>query len=109
MTTTIAALINAKFAEAAETPQYTSTNCKTAVDKFTATNISGANATLTVHIIPVGGAAGPSNAVIKTIAPGVTWTFPEIVGHSLESGDVLSTVASVASAIWIRASGRQFT
>lgn len=109
MTTLIKTLIQAKFAEAVETSQYPSDNCKTAVDKFTATNISGANATLTVHMVPLGGAAATSNAITKVIAPGATWTFPEIVGHSLEAGDVLSTLASAANAIWIRASGRQFT
>lgn len=109
MTTTIKALIEAKFAESAETPQYTSDNCKTAIDKFTATNITGANATLTVHVVPSGGGPVTSNAIVKVIAPGATWTFPEIVGHSLEAGDFLSTLASTANAIWIRASGRQFT
>ena len=109
MTTLIKALIQAKFAEAVETTQYTSTNCKTTVDKFTATNIAGVNSTLTVHVIPSGGAAATSNAIVKVISPGATWTFPEIVGHSLEAGDVLSTLAGTANAIWIRASGRQFT
>jgi hypothetical protein len=109
MTTTPKVLIPPKLAEAAETTQYTSDNCKTAIDKLTATNITGANATLTVHLVPSGGAAGASNAFSKVIAPGATWTFPEIVGHVLESGDVISTIAGTASALSIRSSGRQFT
>jgi hypothetical protein len=109
MTTTIAALIEAKFAENAETVQYTSTNCKTAIDKLTATNITGSNATLTVHMVPAGGAAATSNAIVKTITPGQTWPFPEVVGHSLEAGDFISMIAGTASAIWIRSSGRKFT
>lgn len=108
MTTTPKVLIPPKLAETAETTQYTSDNCKTAIDKFTAVNTGGANATLTVHLVPSGGAAAVSNAIAKTIAPGVTWAFPELVGHLLESGDVISTIAS-ANTISIRASGRQFT
>lgn len=109
MTTTLKVLINAKLAEAVETTQYTSANCKTAIDKFTATNTSAANASITVHMVPAGGAVATSNAITKTIPPGGTWTFPEIVGHSMEAGDVISTIASVPGAIWTRASGRQFT
>lgn len=109
MTTTIVTLIQPKFAETAETVQYTSDNCKTAIDKLTATNNSGANATITVHQVPASGAAATSNAIVKVLAPGQTWPFPEIVGHNMEAGDALSTIASAASAIWIRASGRKFT
>lgn len=109
MTTTIKALIEAKFAETVETAQYPSNDCKTAIDKLTVTNVSAANATITVHLVPAGGAAGTSNAIVKVIAPGATWTAPEIVGHNLEAGDAVSTIASVANALWIRASGRQFT
>lgn len=110
MTTTPAVLINSKFAEAAETEQYISKNCKTAIDKFTATNRGAAAATLTVRLIPAGGAAAESNAVSKTIQPGQTWSFPDsLVGHNMDPGDKISTVASDAEAIAIRASGRQFT
>lgn len=111
MTTTPKALIEAKFAEAAETPQYTSTNCKTSIDKFTGTNVTALNATIAVSIVPAAGAAGPLNRITftKTIAPGKIDLFPELVGHILESGDFISTLAGTASAIVIRATGRQFT
>ena len=108
MTTTLKALIQAKFAETAETPQYQSENCKTSIDKFTAVNTTAANATLTVHLVPSGGAAGTNNAYSKTIPPGGSWPFPDLVGHVLEPGDTISTIAS-ANGISIRASGRQFT
>lgn len=111
MTTTPKALIDAKFAEAAETVQYPSTDCKTSIDKFTATNVTAANATIAVRLVPAGGVAGPLNTITytKTIAPGACHTFPELVGHILESGDSISTLAGTADAIVIRASGRQFT
>lgn len=111
MTTTPKVLIQPKLAEVAETVQYPLTaadSAKTSVDKFTAVNTGAANATLTVHLVPAGGAAAASNAFTKVVPPGTTWTFPEIVGHVLEAGDVISTIAS-ANTISIRASGRQFT
>lgn len=109
MTTTPKVAFEAKFAEAAETEQYKATNCKASIDKLSATNTDIVNQTLTVHLVPPGGAAGPSNAITKQIAPGATWPFPEIVGHTLESGGAISTIASVASKVWIRASIREFT
>lgn len=110
MTTTVTVLIEAKQAEAAQTTQYTSTNCKTAIDKFTAYNGSGANVTLTVNLVAPSGAAGAANITSsKIIPPGQEWPFPAIVGHTLENGGVISTIASAAGAVVIRASGRQFT
>lgn len=115
MTTTPKVLIAPKLAEIAETLQYPLTaadSVKTAIDKFTAVNTGAANATLTVHLVPAGGAAGPANAFSKTLTAagtsGASWPFPDIVGHVLEAGDSISTIASAAT-ISIRASGRQFT
>lgn len=108
MTTTPKVLIQPKLAEIAETLQYTSDNCKTAIDKLTAVNTGAANVTITVHLVPSGGAAGVANAFSKTLAAGASWPFPDVVGHVLETGDTISTIASAAT-ISIRASGRQFT
>jgi hypothetical protein len=108
VTTIPKVLIQPKLAEAAETPQYTSDGVKTTIDKFTAVNTGAANATLTVHLVPAGGATGLANAFSKTLTPGASWPFPDLVGHVLEAGDSISTIASVAG-ISIRSSGRQFT
>jgi len=43
----------------------------------------------------------------RVIAPNETYTFPELVGHVLESGSTISTLASAAASISIRASGRE--
>jgi len=109
MTTTLKVLIQPKLAEVDATSQYTSQGCTTTIDKFTATNTSASNHTLYVHLVPSGGTAGPTNAITKTIAPGQTWSFPEVVGHSLEAGDSIWTDATTGGVIAIRASGRQFT
>lgn len=112
MTVTAKPIINGKLAEAAETTQYTApTGTRTIIDKFTGCNISAAAATLTARIVVSGGAAGTSNtiALTKTLAPGETYTFPEMVGHVLAAGDFISTLAGTAAAISIRASGREVT
>lgn len=113
MTTTPAVLIKPKLAEIAETQQYLSDGCITAIDKFTAVNTGAANATITVHLVSAGGAAaGAVNAFSKVLTPtgtpGAEWPFPLLPGHLLEAGDSISTIASAAT-VSIRASGRKFT
>lgn len=111
MTITFKELIAAKYAENSQTTQYTATNCTAVIDKFTATNISGSNATISVHIVASGGAAGNTNLIIdaRQIAPGESYTCPEVVGHTLDNGSFISTIAGTASAITIRASGHEIT
>ena len=111
MATAPAVLIQPKYAENVETTQYTSDLVQTAIDKFTGTNVTGSPATITVHLVPLAGTAGNSNAIVftKTIPAGKTYIFPEIVGHNLEVGGFISTIASAASAIVIMASGRKIS
>lgn len=111
MTVTVKNIIPAKDAENSQTAQYTASNCKTIIDKFTGTNHTASNATISVNLVVSGGSAAATNVIVstRTIAPGETYTFPELVGHSLESGGFISTIAGTASAISIRASGREIT
>lgn len=111
MTVTVKTLISAKQAENVQTTQYTAINCKAVIDKFTATNTSAANVTLSANLVASGGVAGVSNLIVdaRSIAPNETYTFPELVGQSLEPDGFISTVASAASALTIRASGREIT
>ena len=110
MSVTAKCLLEAKYAENAETTQYTAgAGIRTIVDKFTGTNVTAAAALLTVKIVASGGAAGASNTVVyqKSIAAGETYTFPEMTGQILNSGDFVSTLAGTATAIVIRLSGRE--
>lgn len=109
MTVTAKPLVQAKYAENVETTQYTATNVRTIIDKFTATNVTGSAAVLTIRIVPSGGSAGASNAITyqKSIAAGTTETFPEMVGQYMAAGDFVSTLAGTASALVIRMSGRE--
>lgn len=111
MTTTVKVLIPAKNAENAQTTQYTATNVKAIIDKFTATNYSAGALTISVNIVTSADTAGNQNLIVKTktLAAGEAYTFPEIVGTALESGGFISTLASAATSINIRASGREIT
>lgn len=110
MTTTTAAIIPAKAAENAQTTQYTSTSVKTIIDKFTATNTTGGNVTFAVNLVNSGGGAAAGNLMFsRTILAGQCYTCPELIGHTLEAGDFISTLAGAATSITIRASGRQVT
>jgi hypothetical protein len=110
MTVTAKALFNPLQAQNAQTTQYTAPGgTRTIIDKFTGTNTTGLAATLTINLPPNGGAAAAANTIVsaKTLQPGETYTFPEVVGHVLNPGDFISTLAGTANAIAIRASGRE--
>lgn len=111
MTVTIKNIIPRKQAEAIQTSQYTALNCKTIIDKFTVTNTSANNVLFSANLIPEAGAAGVGNLIVqaRAIAPGETYTCPELVGQTLEVGGFISTLASAAASLTISASGREIT
>lgn len=111
MTVTVRNIIPRKQAENAQTTQYTATNCKTIIDKFTVTNTTAAAVTFACNLVASGGAAGASNLVLstKSIAAGEAYTCPELVGQTLESGGFISTLAGAAASLTISASGREIT
>jgi hypothetical protein len=109
MSVTVKVLIPAKIAETGNTTQYTATGVNAIIDKFTATNYDTVARTLSVNLVTSGGTAGNDNLAVKakTLQAGETYTFPEIVGHILAPGGFISTNASTATSISIRASGRE--
>ena len=111
MTVAVKVLIPAKIAEASQTTQYTSTGLTTIIDKFTATNYSGSAATISVNLVTTAGNAGDQNLITKTksLQASEVYTFPEIVGQVLASGDFISTIAGTATSINIRSNGRVVT
>jgi hypothetical protein len=111
MTVTVKVLVPAKFAEASQTTQYTSTGVTTIIDKFTATNISASAATISVNLVTLADTAGNTNLITKTksLQASEVYTFPELVGQVLGAGDFISTIAGTGSAVNIRVSGRQVT
>ena len=109
MAVNVRVLIPAKIAENTQTTQYTATNVSAIIDKFTATNYSASAATISVNLVTQFDSAGNQNLIIKqkTLLPSETYTFPELVGHVLQPGGFISTIAGTASAINIRSSGRE--
>lgn len=93
-------------------PSYTAVNAKAVVDKFTATNTGANNETLSVYItniVPPVVDATKQIVDARGIAPGETYTFPEVVGQTLDAGYAICTVASTNAVLTIRASGREIT
>ncbi len=111
MTVTVKNIIPRKQAENVQTTQYTATNCKTIIDKFTVTNTTAGAVTFACNLVASGEAAGVSNLVLSTrsIAAGETYTCPELVGQVLEPGGFISTLAGAATSLTISASGREIT
>lgn len=111
MAVSVKVLIPAKTAENSQTSQYTAAGVTTIIDKFTATNYNTAAATISVNLVTAAGSAGNDNLIVKTksLQAGETYTFPELVGQVLSPSGFISTIAGTASAINIRASGREVT
>jgi len=111
MAVSVKVLIPAKTAEAVQTTQYTAAGVTAIIDKFTATNYSASAATISVNLVTAAGSASNDNLIVKTktLQAGETYTFPELVGQVLSPSGFISTIAGTASAINIRASGREVT
>lgn len=112
MAVTPRAIISSLQTPIAETTTYISPTAGkgTIIDKFTGTNTSAGAVTITVKLVPFGGAVGVGNTITsaQSIAAGAAYTFPELVGHVLNPGDFISILTS-ALAITVRASGREIT
>ena len=111
MAVSVKVLIPAKTAENSQTTQYTAAGVSAIIDKFTATNYSASAATISVNLVNPSGSAGNDNLIVKTktLQASETYTFPELVGATLAPSGFISTIAGTASAINIRASGREVT
>ena len=73
-------------------------NTKRKITAAVVINTTGVAKTFTVYLVPSGGAAAVSNTVIsaRTIAPGESYTCPELVGRGLNAGGFLQTASDVA-------------
>lgn len=108
MTVTTKPLKTAAYLAATDTTLYTVTTGRTIIDKVTVYNSDTGAITVAINLIPNGGSVGATNKVVsKAIAAGDTYTFPEVVGHVLETGGAISASASVADKGVVRVSGRE--
>jgi IMP cyclohydrolase len=111
MTVRSIALIPAKQVENVQTTQYVANNVTTIVDKFTVTNTSAGAVLFSANIVTVGGSPGAANLIInsRAIAPKETYSCVELVGQTLDLGGFISTLASAATSLTMRASGREIS
>jgi hypothetical protein len=115
MMVTAKTLIESQYAGSSNTVEYTvPANSRAIIDKFTATNVDTSARTVSVHIIPSGASVDDQYLIIdaksipdSTTTSGAVVDLTELKGHVLEAGGKISVVASVASKIVIRASGRE--
>lgn len=109
MTVVAKPLVTSGYAPSVESTAYTAgAGVRTIVDKYTGYNGTAAAVTLTVKLVASGGTAGAANiTVLKSIAAGETYTFPELVGQVLEPGGFISELAGAATSIVRRVSGRE--
>lgn len=80
---------------------------KAIIKKATFCNDHTSVVTVTINLVPSGGAAAYGNQVIKTkaLAAGETWSCTDIENHVLEAGGFISMLASVTEKIGVRISG----
>lgn len=77
------------------------------IQKATATNLDTVARTITVHLVPSGGSASDTNAILKAypVPAAFTLDLPDLGSHVLEPGSTIQALASVASMCSLRVSG----
>lgn len=111
MAVLVKTLVAPKQMEATQTTQYTAVTCRAIIDKATVTNTDTVNRTFSVNLVQSGGSASNSNLIIdnRTLVPEETYLCPELVGQALDPSAFISTIASNATSLTLRISGREIT
>lgn len=102
-------LVEGQIIPNANTTVYTSREV-TILDKVTSANYDTVPRTQTISIVASGNSLGNAYYVAKKVfAPGETYTWPEVVGQILNTGDFISVISSFNTGLNIRISGREIT
>lgn len=111
MTVVAKAIIETQQLTATNSTYYTANNVRTIIDMMTLCNTTSNAITATIDLVKNGGTAGVVERIIsaRSIAPGETYLCPEAVGHILNTSDSIQGLASSATSITIRASGREIS
>lgn len=111
MAVSVTVLVPPKQLENSQTTQYTAVNVRAIIDKATVTNTSASYVTLSVNLVNAAGTAADSNLVMKarSIAPSETYLCQELIGQVLTPSQFISTLASAATSLTMRVSGREVT
>ena len=97
---------------AANTTLYTCpANTEVRIVAATITNDAAAAKYISFHLVPSGGSVGDTNLILnqKTIGDKESYTLPELVGHILEAGDLISAIAETADILTVHISGIAIT
>ena len=111
MTVTAKVLVPSQQLTNASATYYTASNVRALIDKATVTNTDTVNRTFSVNLVQPSGSPGNSNLIIddRTVVPGETYLCPELIGQELDPGAFISTIASNATSLTLRISGREIT
>lgn len=113
MTTTNAVFFDTQSLPAVDTAMFESDSngAGSIIDKFSVLNTDVGNQVVTVRLVPPSETPTGDDFVMaeKTITPGQTYLFPELVGQFLSPGAAIWVQASAAGVVNGRASGRNFT
>jgi len=87
----------------------TPANTITTISAFSVTNTTVTARAVTVHLVPSGGAAGPTNCVCpaRVVPPGETYNVTGAIGQTMDAGGFISALADAATALTLVASGYQ--
>ena len=102
------ALVNGVNLTAVAATYYTAgTGVRAIIKRATFCNDDTGVVTVTINLVPSGGAAAYGNRITKakSLAAGETWSCPDIDNHVLEAGGFISMLASVDAKIGVRISG----
>ena len=77
------------------------------IQKATVTNLDTVARTVTVHLVPSGGTAADTNAILKAypVPANFTLDLPDLGSHVLEPGATIQALGSAASVLSLRVSG----
>lgn len=111
MTVTAKTLAEGQIVPATDTTIYTApANTTTIIDKVTSANYDTVSRVVTISIVASGGAVGDAYFIARrTLATKETYIWPEVVGQILNPGDYVSIIASNATGVNVRMSGREIT
>jgi len=104
-------LVESTFVSSALTTQYTVPVVATIIDKITVINCDTVANTINVYLVPAGQPTSNEHLIVKSksLLPSETYTFPEIAGHILNTGDSIVTLGNVNDVMNFRVSGREIS
>ena len=82
-------------------------NTASTISAMSVTNTTGVARTVTVHLVPSGGAAGVTNSVCsaRIVSPNETFNVFGAIGQTLAAGGTIQALADAATALTLVASG----